>query len=69
MTITSTLEFQQQSSALCGQMVSLDSKTRKEASEKAQFLLNNLPKFIKNNKTNFGEINAIETLIAKVSAE
>lgn len=68
-TITSKIEFDNISATLCGRMVSLDHDTRKQAAEDASNLINNLPKFLRNSPHCQKEIEAITTLITRISAE
>lgn len=67
--ITSKIEFDNLSAKLCGRMVSSDSATRQQAAKEAASLLAELPKFLRNSPHCQGEIEAINTLIARVSAE
>lgn len=67
--ITSKIEFDNLSAKLCGRMVSLDRETRIQAAADASTLLAELPKFLRNSPHCEGEIEAINTLIARVSAE
>jgi len=68
-TITSKIEFDNISATLCGRMVSLDRDTRVQAAADASALLADLPKFLRNSPHCQGEIEAINTLIDRVSAE
>ncbi|MBK9309163.1 MAG: hypothetical protein IPN12_00180 [Rhodocyclaceae bacterium] len=68
-TITSKIEFDNLSAKLCGRMVSLDRETRVQAAKDAESLLAELPKFLRSSPHCQGEIEAINTLISRVSAE
>ena len=68
-TITSKIEFDNLSAKLCGRMVSIDSATRQQAANEASNLLTELPKFLRNSPHCQSEIEAINTLISRVSAE
>lgn len=68
-TITSKIEFNNISATLCNRMVSLDSETRKRAAIEAESALANLPKFLRNSPHCKGEIDAMSTLISRVTAE
>jgi hypothetical protein len=68
-TITSKTEFDNLSATLCGRMVSLDSATRQQAAKDAEALLADLPKSLRNSPHCKGEIEAINALISRVSAE
>lgn len=68
-TITSKIEFDNLSAKLCGRMVSLDQETRAQAAKDASTLLSDLPKFLRNSPHCQGEIEAMNTLIARVTAE
>lgn len=57
------------SAKLCGQMLSLDKQTRKEAAVDASDILFNLPKVLSNSPHCFNEIKTIKTLISRVNAE
>lgn len=68
-TLTSKAEFDTLSASLCGRMVSNDPETRAIAAADASRLLSDLPKFLRNSPHCQGEIEAISTLIARVSIE
>ncbi len=68
-TINSKIEFDNISATLCGRMVSLDSDTRIRAAKDAATVLAELPKFLRNSPHCQGEIEAMTTLISRVSAE
>ena len=60
-------EFDQKSSRLCGRMVSLDAETRRDAAADASTLLADLPAVLKNSPHCRGEIEALQTLINRVT--
>jgi len=67
-TITSKIEFDNLSATLCGRMVSLDAATRQQAAAEAETLAADLPKFLRNSPHCAGEIDALNTLVARVRA-
>lgn len=67
--ITSKIEFNNISATLCGRMVSSDSATRQQAAKEASAALAELPKFLRNSPHCQGDIEAMNTMIASVSAE
>ena len=66
--ITRKLEFDQASSILCGRMVSLDSKTRRQAADDAASMLAGLYKHLLNSPHCRKEIDALSILIARNQA-
>lgn len=69
MEITSKVQFDNISSTLCGRMVSLESEIRKQAANEAADILESLPKFLLNSPHCSSEIEAMNSLIARVKAE
>lgn len=69
MTITSKIEFDNESATLCGRMVSLDADGRHKAANDAEKMLSELPTFLRNSPHLRDEINAINTLISRVHGE
>ena len=67
--ITNKIEFDNLSAKLCGRMVSSDSATRHQAAKEASTALAELPKFLRNSPHCQSEIEAMNTLIARVSTE
>ena len=65
--ITSKIEFDNLSAKLCGRMVSLDLETRLQAAQEASATLAELPKSLRNSPHCQGEIEAMRSLIARVS--